>query len=165
MMNKDLVAQAVIHTETIHKCGKQLDEIKDGLGSTMELIQAFPELFEEFFVAKPITGDDIIDALYTTTRLDDNQKIVMEHLEKYAKSLSLKGMFWCAFLFHTVVKCSFCPLYGSSWLKSLYALVCLGAQDFLQFVTGTVFARRRSIFVNFDDGDEGAIAAWHVAVQ
>ena len=38
-------------------------------------------------------------------------------------------------------------------------MVCLGAQDFLQFVTGTVFARRRSIFVNFDDGDEGAIAA------
>ena len=56
----------------------------------MELIQAFSELFEN--VAKPLTEDNIIDALYTTTHLNDNQKIVMQHLEKYAKSLSLKGM-------------------------------------------------------------------------
>ena len=29
----------------------------------------------------------------------------------------------------------------------------------LQFVMGTVYARHHSILVNFDDGDEGAIAA------
>ena len=77
MKNKDLVAQAVIHNETIHRCGRQLEEIKDGLGEIMQLITAFPELFEDFFIPRDVTGSDLVNALYTEQHLTDSQKTVI----------------------------------------------------------------------------------------